>query len=51
MDPVPIPGPAPLPLIGNIRDVDAKDAIGSLGRLAETYGIFASLLPLLAPMI
>ncbi|KAK3324349.1 cytochrome P450 [Cercophora scortea] len=35
---VPIPGPPPLPLIGNLRDIDLNNTIQSFERLAETYG-------------
>lgn len=35
----PIPGPPGIPLLGNINDVDPAEAIVSLGRLADTYGL------------
>lgn len=35
----PIPGPPGLPLLGNLTDLDPADGIGSLGRLADTYGM------------
>lgn len=35
----PIPGPPGLPLLGNLTDLDPVDGIGSLGRLADKYGI------------
>jgi cytochrome P450/NADPH-cytochrome P450 reductase len=33
-----IPGPRGLPLLGNVRDIDTGDPIGSLVRLAREYG-------------
>ncbi|KAK5991521.1 hypothetical protein PT974_09805 [Cladobotryum mycophilum] len=33
-----IPGPRPLPIIGNILDIDPTDAVASLGKLASKYG-------------
>jgi cytochrome P450/NADPH-cytochrome P450 reductase len=35
----PIPGPPGLPLLGNLADLDPTDGIGSLERLADTYGM------------
>ena len=35
-----IPGPPGLPFLGNINDIDPADGISSLGRLADTYGMF-----------
>lgn len=40
-DPIPIPGPPGLPLIGNMNDIDQKEGITSLCRLADTYGKYA----------
>lgn len=33
-----IPGPSPLPLLGNIRDIDVKNTVRSLNELADSYG-------------
>jgi cytochrome P450/NADPH-cytochrome P450 reductase len=33
-----IPQPPPHPILGNIRDLDPKSPVGSLARLARTYG-------------
>lgn len=38
-DPIAIPGPPGLPLIGNITDVDPANSVASLSRIAETYGV------------
>ena len=35
---VPIPGPAGVPLLGNIWDIDADTPLNSFNLLAETYG-------------
>lgn len=35
---LPIPQPPPVPLLGNIRDVDPEDSIASLVHLGEKYG-------------
>ncbi|KAK0732342.1 cytochrome P450 [Apiosordaria backusii] len=32
-----IPGPSPLPLLGNIRDIDVKNTVRSLNELADSY--------------
>jgi len=34
-----IPGPRGLPLLGNVADIDPSDAVASLGKIAETYGM------------
>ncbi|KAI0860400.1 cytochrome P450 [Xylaria cubensis] len=34
----PIPGPLPLPFIGNIMNIDIKNSIHSFGVLSDTYG-------------
>lgn len=39
VEPQPIPGPPGLPLVGNLTDLDPVDGIGSLGRLADKYGM------------
>ncbi len=39
---LPIPGPPGLPLVGNMNDYDPADSVGSLGRLAATYGLLIS---------
>lgn len=43
VEPQPIPGPPGLPLVGNLADLDPVDGIGSLGRLADEYGILSML--------
>jgi cytochrome P450/NADPH-cytochrome P450 reductase len=47
METIPIPGPPGLPLVGNIGDVDTKDLVMSIRKLADTYGM--SLIPLEFP--
>jgi cytochrome P450/NADPH-cytochrome P450 reductase len=37
-NPIPIPGPPGLPILGNIYDLDYPDTVSSLSRLADTYG-------------
>jgi cytochrome P450/NADPH-cytochrome P450 reductase len=39
METIPIPGPPGLPLLGNIADIDTKDLVMSISKLADTYGI------------
>lgn len=38
MEPVPIPGPPGLPIIGNLSDIDAQNPIQSLTNLTKQYG-------------
>lgn len=35
----PIPGPAGVPILGNALEIDPTDAMSSLGRLADIYGV------------
>jgi cytochrome P450 / NADPH-cytochrome P450 reductase len=37
-NPIPIPGPPGLPILGNIYDLDYPDTTSSFSRLADTYG-------------
>jgi cytochrome P450 / NADPH-cytochrome P450 reductase len=39
----PIPQPAGLPLLGNMREIDPESPMKSILRLAETYGEIFSL--------
>lgn len=38
-DPIAIPGPPGLPLLGNLTDIDPTNVVVSFNHLADTYGI------------
>jgi cytochrome P450/NADPH-cytochrome P450 reductase len=38
-----IPGPAGLPVLGNMYDLDPANSIESLGHLADIYGTYTPL--------
>jgi len=44
----PIPGPPPLPIVGNIHSLDLVNSFTTFGNLADTYGMLSSLIQLRA---
>jgi cytochrome P450/NADPH-cytochrome P450 reductase len=39
----PIPGPPPLPIVGNVHNIDLVNSFTSFANLADTYGTQSSL--------